>query len=202
MRVTFSSVKRFSVAIALIILGISVFWSFRVRAADEAAQFKPLAAHHSVILPTRTEITAVIQNGILSSSAAGSSITALVSAPVLFDRIVAIPRAARLEGRMNTISTNGETAKADITFNALTIDGQSWKIQALPIAVVIPVRSDAAIVMDALRTLVTAGISAGMGASSQDQRLLKDILGKAIKTSLPVKSSVSITVILVHDLQI
>jgi hypothetical protein len=103
---------------------------------------------------------------------------------------------------MNTISVRQETAKVDITFDVLTSQGRSLPIQTLPIVVIIPIRSDAEILVDGIRTLLAAGISAGIGASSNDQRLLEDTLIEGLKTSLPVKSAVAITVILEHDLEI
>jgi hypothetical protein len=202
MKLTSSSIKHFTIAIALIILAISAFWSFRVRAANDAAQFEPIATHHTVVLPTNTEITAVIPNGISSSSAAGSSITAIVSAPVLFNGNVAIPRGAKLDGHMDNIFARGKKAKVEITFDVLTSGGRSRPIQTVPIVVTVPTRNDGEILGDAVRTLLAAGISAGIGASSKDERLLRDTLVGGVRTSLPVKSAVPITVTLMHDLQI
>ena len=189
-------------AIVLITLGISAFWTFRARAANEADQFEPIPAPRAALLPKNTGIDAIIPNGVPSSSAAGNSITAFVSAPVSFHGNVAIPTRAQLNGHMKRLSAVGDKAKVEITFDVLTIRDRSWPIQALPIVVTVPIRGDAKILVEALRMLVTAGISAGIGASSMDERLFEATLGEGIKTSLPVKSAVPITVILEHDLQI
>jgi spore maturation protein SpmA len=194
--------KRFWIAIALVTLGVLAFWSFRVRAASEAAQFVPIPTRHTILLPGKTEIPALIPNGISSSSAAGSSITAVVSAPVLFGGNVAIPRGAKLDGQMDKISARGKTAKAEISFNVLTLGDRSWPMQTVPIVVTLPIRTDAEILGDAVKTLLAAGVSAGIGASSKDERLLRDTLVGGVRTSLPVKSAVPITVTLLHDLQI
>jgi hypothetical protein len=103
---------------------------------------------------------------------------------------------------MDKISASGKMAKAEITFDILTSDGRSRPIQAVPIVVTLPIRSDVDILGDAVKTLLAAGFSAGIGASSKDERLLRDTLAGGVRTSLPIKSTVPITVILVHDLQI
>ena len=196
--------KHFRVIIALttFAIAISVFCSSHTRAANEAAEFQPAAAHQNVVLPKQTEITAVILSGIASSSAPRSSITAFVSAPVLFNGNVAIPRGAQLDGRMKILSSDKDAANTELIFDVLTIGSRLLPIQTQPINVVISVRSDTNILIDALKTLVAAGISAGMGASSRDERLLQNTLMEGTKASMSPQSAIPITVILMHDLHI
>ncbi len=194
-------VTPFAIAIALMTVAMSIFWSYRVRAANEAAEFAP-AATQRVVLPASTVIYATIANGIASSAEAGESVTASVSTPVLSNGRVVIPPGAQLEGNLKETSDFGTTVKAVITFGVLTIGDRSFPIQTRPIMVAAPARSDTAILIAALRIIVGAGIAAGMGASSKDERLLEHGLLETTRASLAVESAVPITVTLVRDLEI
>jgi hypothetical protein len=192
---------RFAIAIALMTVALSVFWSYRVRAADQAAEFAPAAAQR-VVLPAATVIEATITNGIPSSAEAGESVTATVSTPVLSAGKILIPSGAHLEGDLKDMTVFGTTVKAVVAFRVLTVGDRSFSIQTRPIMVAVPARSDTAILIAALRTIVGAGIGAGMGASSKDERLLQHALLEAASSSLSVESATRITVTLIHDLEI
>jgi hypothetical protein len=194
-------ITRFAIAIALMTVVMSVFWSYRVRAADEAAEFAPAAAQR-VVLPAATVIEATLTNGIAMSAEAGESVTALVSTPVLSAGKIVIPPGARLEGDLKDITVFGTTVRAVITFGVLTVGDRSFRIQTRPILVAAPARSDTAILIAAIRTIVGAGIGAGIGVSSKDARLLEHGLLEAARSSLPVESAVPITVTLIRDLEI
>jgi hypothetical protein len=194
-------VTRIAIAIALITAAISIFWSHRVRAAEEAAEFAPVAAPKAV-LSAATIIEATIANGIASSAKAGESVTALVSTPVLSNRRLVIPPGAQLEGDLQAITVLGTTVKAVITFGILTVGDRSVRIETRPIIVAAPARSDTAILMAALKMIFGAGIGAGIGASSRDEYLLEEELLKAARASLSVEFAVPITVSLTRDIEI
>jgi hypothetical protein len=193
-------VTHFVIAIALITSAISVFWSYRVRAAEEAAQFAP-SMRKPVLLPAATAIEASIRNGIASSAVEGDSVTAFVSAPVIFDGRVVIPYGAKLEGDLGIMSVFEARAKANISFNVLSIGGRSYTIQTRPVVVFTPVQSDTDILSAALYTLIGAGLSTAITAASADARSIEDGLFMGAKGSLLVKSTVPITVTLIEDLE-
>jgi hypothetical protein len=195
------NVTRFLIAIAVMTLAISVFWSYRTRADYEAPLFAP-AAIQPVVLPAATQIEAVIEDGIASSATAGTSLTAFVSTPVFFNGRMVIPPGAKLEGELENPSVSRSTIKADITFTRLTLSGRSHGIQTQPTKVVAPVRRDIKTLLNALNTIVGAGIGASLGAASRNARLLEDGLLQGARSSLTIKSAVHITVVLSRDLKI
>ena len=192
---------RFAAVIGLMTIAISFFWSHRVRAASEAVEFAP-ASTQRVMLPAATVIEATIQNGIASSGEAGDSVTALVSTPVLSNGKIVVPHGARLEGDLKSIKVFQTTVEAVITFRVLTVGDRSVSIQTRPIMLLAPAQSDTAILGAALKTIVGAGIGAGIGASSRDERLIENGLVEVAKAFLSAESAVPVTVTLARDLEI
>jgi hypothetical protein len=190
----------FAIAIALITSVTSVFWSYRVRAADEAAQFMP-AIDKRVVLPAATAIDAVIRNRIASSAVAGETVVAFVSIPVVFNGKVVIPYGARLEGNLQEISVFGAMAKADISFAVLTAGVRSFAIQTRPIVVFTPVQSDTQTVGAAVKALTGIWLGIAIGAASGNGRLIEQGLLEGARIGLPEESTVPITVILIRDLE-
>src|SRR5262245_19740483 len=86
-------VAHFAVALALALLAISAFWAYRVRAAAEAAQFVPISTKRELV-PAGMAISGVIRNGFARSAAAGDTVTAFVSIPVIWHDRVVIPPGA------------------------------------------------------------------------------------------------------------
>src|SRR5512147_2969497 len=94
-------------AIALVILGLTAFRLYRVKAtAEEADQFAPAGARQTLI-PAGTEITAVLRNGIAESATAGDPVRAFVSEPVVVNGSVVIAPGAQLRGELQEISISG-----------------------------------------------------------------------------------------------
>ncbi len=158
-------ITHFAIAIALITSAVSVFWSYRVRGAEEAAQFAPASDKH-VVLPAATAIEAVMRNGIASSAVAGETVMAFVSTPVAFDGRLVIPYGAQLEGNLEEISVFGARAEAIISFTVLTTGGRSFAIQARPVVVLTTSRSDTEILSAALKALTGTGLGIAIGAAS------------------------------------
>lgn len=189
------------VVLALITLAITIFWSYRVRAADESAQFAPAAIRH-ILLPAATAIPAVITNGIASSAGEGETITALVPAPVFSQGSLAIPPGAQIQGILEDVSRSGSTVKAHIRFVVLVMGSRSLAIQTAPVAVLAPARSDTQLLTAVLKTLLGAAVGAGIGATSRDDRLVERGLFEGAMAGLTVDSAVPITVSLTADLEI
>lgn len=194
-------ITHFAIAVALITLAISAFWAYRVRAEDEAAQFAPAMSQH-IVLPVGTVMAAVIPNGIASSAVDGDKVTAFTSTPVFFLGSLVIPPGTQLEGHLEQVSVAGANVKAHIRFFALTIGARSFTIQARPVVVFAPARSDTKILTSALKTIVGAVIGAGIGATSGDQRLVERGLLEGARAGLSIESTVPILVTLLADLRI
>jgi hypothetical protein len=187
-----------TVAAALMTFAIFALWSYRVRAAGEAAEFLPTTK--SVLLPAGSAIETVLRNGIASSAAVGDSVTAFVSAPVIFKGRVVIPAGAHLKGRLEQLSVAGATGKARLSFTDLLIRSRSYSIQTGDVNVVIPVQSDIAILGAALSTPMAATLGAVVGAASGDIRLIIRGLYEGAGVPEPEKAQVPITVVLALDL--
>jgi hypothetical protein len=175
-----------------------VFWSYRVRAAEEAAEFAPTTINH-VVLPAGTALEATIKKGFASSAARGDIVTALVSRPTVVDSRLRIPSDARLKGSLQNFCVSKTTGKAWISFTVLQTRDRSVAIYTRPVVVMTPIVSDDEILRAALRTLVGAALGAAMGAGSGDVRLIDYGLISGMGVSMPVKATVPITVILVKD---
>jgi hypothetical protein len=192
---------RFLIPIALMTLVASIFWSYRVKADYEAPLFAP-SARQPVVLPAATQIEAVIADGIASSAKAGDSVTAFVSTPIFLNGGMVIPPGAQLQGILENTSVSRKKVKADITFTHLILGGRSYSIQTQRTGVVAPKRKDVKTLLNALNTIVGAGIGLGIGAPSGDARLIEHGLVLGARSSLKVRSGARVTVTLSSDLRI
>jgi hypothetical protein len=113
-----------------------------------------------------------------------------------------IPPGAHLEGKLENTSVSRKKVTADVTFTLLTVGGKSHRIQTQRVRVVARKRKDIKTLLNALNTIIGAGIGVGLGAASNDDRLLQYGLVQGARSSLMVKSAVHTTVILSHDVQI
>jgi hypothetical protein len=188
-------------AVALILLAVSVFSAYRVRAAEEAAQFEP-AYTEPVLVPARTVIPAALKNRIPESAEAGDTVTAFVSAPILVDDRTVIPPGAELKGELEKVSISGTTAKSTVKFNRLLTGGQAFEIETRQIEVKIPVQSDTEIIGSALRTLMGATLGAALGAQARDPKVFYGGIYEAAAASVTLDVEVPITVTLLRELEI
>ena len=188
-------------AVALILLAIALFSAYRVRAAEEAAQFEPTYTE-PVLVPARTVIPAAVKNRIPESVVAGDTVTAFVSAPIFVDDRTAIPPGAELRGELETVSVSGTTAKSTVKFNRLLTGGHAFEIETRQIVVKIPVQSDTEIIGSALRTLMGATLGAAIGASARDPKVFNGGLYEAAAASVELDVEVPITVTLLRELEI
>jgi hypothetical protein len=195
------SVPRFTLAVALVMVAVSMFWSYRVRAAEEAAQFAPTRIIH-VVLPAGTALKAAIKNGIASSAKPGDIVTAFVSKPILVDSEPSVFADGQLKGTLQKWSISERTGKAWISFTLLQTRGGSVAIHTKPVVVMTPVISDVKILRTALRTFVGVAFGIAMGAGSGDVRLIDYGVIVGTGVSMPVDATVPITVILIGDVEI
>jgi hypothetical protein len=191
-------VIRLVVSVALVLLAIAVFWSYRVRADQEAVEYAPLRTTPAV-LPAGIAIQAEIRNGIARFAAPGDSITAFVSkSVVLHDRLI-IPPGAQLKGNLERISVVHSTANADIHFTSLITDHHFVPIQTRPLAVVLPVRSDIRIFASGLRVILGATMGAAMAAAAGDPHFVGGAVLEGALATTPVEAEVPITVSLTRE---
>jgi hypothetical protein len=187
--------------LAIALLVISVFWSFRVRAAQEASQFEP-ARGNTAIIPAGTVINGILRNGIPASVAAGDTITANTDTPLMLDNRVAIPAGVQLAGTVEDLSFSGRTATADIRFTALFTGRRSIPIQTEQIIVTARVQSSIEAVSGGLSALIGTGIGAGIGAASGDVKLVKRGVLEGAGSMQVSDSSIPISITLTRDLAI
>jgi hypothetical protein len=186
----------------LIFAEISVFRSYRVRAAaDAAARFKPAPLARAFV-PAGTEIKAVLWHGLPEFAAPGDTVAAHVPAPVIIDGELLIPQGAWLKGELKELSVLNETAGANISFTQLVIRVRSFSIEARRVDVVIPVESDVEILSTALKTLIGAGLGAAVSFGTGDLRLVDRGIQQGTVSSSFGKDSVPITVVLVRGVAI
>jgi hypothetical protein len=193
--------RHFAVLAAVALIVISVFWSFRVRAAQEATEFKPIRAA-SGFVPAGTPIPAVLRNGIPSSAAKGDRILAVTSEPVLVQGVVAIPTGAQLEGTVNELSSFGSEKELDVRFTELFTGNRSLPIQTKETLVSGRVQSPINAVSGGLGALIETSIGAAFGAASGDPNLVKRGLLEGAGSIGSADSSIPITIVLTGDLEI
>ena len=196
-----SRVSRFTIAVGLIVLMISLFNSYQVRTAENAASFLPVNAK-SVLVPERTVIDAVITNGVAESAAVGDAITAFVTTPVSIKERTVIPSGAQLRGSLEELSVGRGTAKVTVNFTVLLIEDRNFTVQTRPVAAIIPVLSDTQIFAGVLKALTGAGLGAAIGAASGDPALLNSGLAEGTVSSLSQEVSVPVKVVLIRGLNV
>jgi hypothetical protein len=188
-------VKRFTVSLLLVMVPVSAFWYYRVKAATEAAEFSP-ARGNAVLIPAGTPIHAVIRTGIASLSRSGDTIRAFVSTPVVLDGQVAIPAESELRGTLEAFSPYDRHAEAHIRFTKLRIGGQIFDIQSKGLFMIIRTETATESLGGAFRTLMGASLGISLGAASGDRALIERGLIESEGTTITEKSAIPVTVIL------
>src|SRR5215467_11043967 len=145
--------KRFTISLLLVMVAFSAFWYNRVRAVAEAAEFSP-ARGNAVLVPAGTPIPAVIRTGIASLSRSGDTVTAFVSAPVVFDGQVAIPAESELTGTLEAFSPYDRHAEAHMRFTKLRIRDRTFDIQSKGLFLIIRTQTSTETLGGAFRTLM------------------------------------------------
>ena len=189
---------RFTIAVGLIVLMISLFNWYQVRTA---ASFEPVNAK-SLLVPERTVIDAVIRNGVTESAAVGDAIIASVTTPVSIKDNTVIPSGAQLRGSLEELSVGRENARLTVNFTVLSIEDRNFTIQTRPVAAIIPVLSDTQIFAGVLKALTGAGLGAAIGAASGDPALLNSGLAEGTVSSLSQEVSVPVKVVLIRGLNV
>jgi hypothetical protein len=187
--------------LVLIILAVSAFGWYRVRAAQEAAQFMP-ADTTPVLVPAGTMISAVVRHRIPESAAPGDTIVAYVQDHVFVDGRTAVRSGAQLNGHIEKVSVSGNTARASFRVDCLLTNGLMLTIETRGITAEIPVRSEPEILTAALKALMGAMMGAAIGAESRDPRMVDRALIEGVATSIPEEIEVPIALTLVRTLEI
>jgi hypothetical protein len=180
---------------------ISIFWSFRVRASEEAAEFKPTRVAAGFI-PAGTPISAVLSNGIPASVAKGDRLLAVTSKPLLVQGTVVIPVGAQLEGTVNELVSSGKEVEIDVRFSELFTGSRSVPIRAKETRVSGRVQSPINAVTSGLGALISTGIGAAVGAASGDPSLVQRGLLEAAGPMGSPDSAIPITIVLTDGLAI
>jgi hypothetical protein len=193
--------RKLFVTFLFLMLAMSAIWSYRVRAAGEAAELRP-AANETFVLPAGTAIDALVRNGIGRDAKAGDRITAFVSNPVSSDHSVVIPVEAQLQGNLEQISIAHHRAEVRIRFSALLIHGQRFDIHARQVSVRMPIVTDIDELSAALETLMATSLGTSIGAASGDRRLVERGLLEGTKIVDATGISIPVTVTLTRNLEV
>jgi hypothetical protein len=184
-----------------LILAVSAFWLYRVRARAEAAEFSP-AVNDIFVLRAGTTINAFLRNGIAKEAATGDSVTAFVSEPVMLGNEVVIPTEAELKGSLEQISVSHKRAELLIRFSVLVIRGQRFNIDARQVSVRVPIVSDIDELRASFETLMATTLGTSIGGGSGDPRLVKRGLLEGTKMLDTTGISIPIAVTLTKDLKV
>jgi hypothetical protein len=187
--------KRFTLSLLLVIVAVSAFWYYRVKAVTEAAEFSP-ARGNAVLVPAGTPIHAVIRTGIPSLSRSGDTITAFVSTPVVFDGQVAIPSESEVTGTLEAFSPYDRHAEAHMRFTKLRIRGRTFDIQSKGLFLIIRTQTATESLGGAFRTLMGATLGMSLGAASGDRNMIEQGLIESEGTTITEKTAIPITVVL------
>jgi hypothetical protein len=194
-------IARFTATVVLIVLGLSLFWSYRVRAAEtEAAEYLPIDVT-PVLVPKGTAIEAELRNQIIAAGV-GDSVMATVLEPVVIDGRTVIPPGAQLTGNLQSLSIQGHITQAAIHFTALRIGERLIAIQTDPVAFTTKTQSETDILSSAAKTLTGASIGAAVGAGSQDLRLVRRGMFEALDAMPALEPSIRLRVPVSQDLEI
>src|SRR5262245_41076224 len=154
--------------VIVILVAMSVFWTYRAKGASEASEFQP-ASNAPVSLPRGTVIQAEIRNRFPSSAEAGDTIMAFVSRQVMSDNKLAIPADSILKGPLEKLTVTGSQGSAVIDFNQLLIGRQSIAIHTRPCLANGEVMSDLDVLRSGLRMLMGTAFGTAIGAGTGDR---------------------------------
>jgi hypothetical protein len=187
--------KRFTISLLLVMVAFSAFWYSRVRAVAEAAEFSP-ARGNAVLVPAGTPIQAVIRTGIASLSRSGDTVSAFVSAPVVFDGKVAIPAESEMIGTLEAFSPYDRHAEAHMRFTKIRIRGRTFDIQSKGLFLIVRTQTATETLGSGFQALMSATLGLSIGAASGDQKLIEKGLLESEGTAITAKSAVPVTVVL------
>lgn len=196
-----SRLRHFSVLAAVALIVISIFWSFRVRAAEEAAEFKPLRVATGFI-PAGTSIAAVLRNGIPASVTKGDRLLAVTSEPLVVQGAVVLPAGAQIEGAVNELLSSGKEIEIDVRFTALFTGSHFVPIRTKETRVSGRLPSPIKAVSGGLGALIETSIGAAVGAASGDANLVKRGLLESAGSLGSPNSAIPMTIVLTADLRI
>jgi hypothetical protein len=168
--------------VAVILLAMSVFWTYRAKAAADATEFQP-ASNAPVSLPMGTVIQAEIRNRFPSSAEAGDTMTAFVSKQVISDHTLAIPADALLKGPLEKLTVTGSEGRAVINFDRLLIGRQSFAIHTRPSLANGEVMNDLDVLRSGLKLLMGTALGTAIGAGTGDSRLVDRTLLEGARES-------------------
>jgi hypothetical protein len=193
---------RFLLCVGLMFFAAAV-WSYRVRAAEEAAEYLP-APVTPVFLPEGTKIEAVSRTKMPSTIAVGDKVTFFVSTPVTVNGKVEIPAGARLRGTVQSLAVTGKKAQVDMKFTELELlsRGQSIAIEAHGRAEDAPVGNDLDSIKAGLRTLAGVALGATIGAGSGDPKLVRRGVIEGASNAMTIDTMIPVTVTLDEALKI
>lgn len=187
--------------VVVILLALSVFWTNRVKAAADAAEFQPVS-NAPLLLPTGTVIQAEIRNRFPESAEAGDTMTAFVSRQVMSDNKLAIPADALLEGSLEKLTVTGSRGRAVIDFNQLLIGRQSFAIHTLPCLANGEVKNDIEVLGSGIRLLMGTTVGTAIGAGTGDIRLVDRALLEGAREAVQDDSRFPVRVTLAANLEV
>lgn len=191
-------------AIALVILAIMAYWSYRGKMVTVlAAQYLP-AVQVLPAIPAGTEIRVVLSNGITEFTKPGDTVSGFIAAPVVVGNVPVLPSGIRVNGKVEKINKTHEEAEVQLRFHELRLNGNSSSMETKPVTATTSITSDLNTLAHGFNTITGAGIGLAVGTAAQDRRTIAEGLARGTMTGTPqpTTDSTQVTVVLTEPLHV
>ena len=189
--------------VAVLILSVLTYWSYRKTIAlVEASEFQ-LVASVLPTLPEGTTIRAVLSNGITKATRAGDEILAFGVAPVLINGQPVLPAGIRLKGVVEHIEF-GHQAQVKINFDEIILGNTPSPMETEPVVATTRPVTDIKLLTDVLNIMTGSGVGIAIGVGSQDRNVIAHGLAQGAQFGVPgpTQKSAQVTVVLTKPLRI
>lgn len=137
-------------------------------AATEASDYAPRSIPVRT-LQAKTTIPAILSSGISEATKRDDKVIAFVAEPVTVGGDIAIPAKSQLNGVVDEIDHDGETAKVVIRFSELLVHDRSVHLDTEPSTSTVPLVSDFEVLGDAFEATTGSILGTAVGAASGNQ---------------------------------
>ena len=147
--------------IALISVGLATFRYYRVHSVtNEAKEFAPRTTTLPAV-PAGTQFPAILKSAFSESTKPGERVVAYTAETVFVHGRTALRSGTRLDGIVEQITPGNRVALVVVRFTS---------IEAEPVAITAPLKTDIELMGNALDTVTEAGVGTAFGAASGNER--------------------------------
>ena len=160
------SIRRI-LTIALVVLAIMAYWSYRnTLAIVRAAEYQPAAVTLPVV-PAGTEIRVVLTNGITENTRPGDTVKGFIATPVVVGNISLLPTGIQLNALVSRISKVDDAASVLLRFDEAVFKGKITLMDCEPVWSMVPLTSDLNTLASGFNTITGAGIGLALGTTAE-----------------------------------